>query len=121
MKYLLLCYDDEQAWSEAGEAALRAAMQEAVALTHELHSKGQYILSAPLHPVATATSVRVRDGKQHVTDGPFAETREVLGGFHLIDVPTLDDAIAVAARHPGARKGAVEVRPLMEIPGLPTT
>jgi hypothetical protein len=119
MKYMLLCYDDEQAWNEAGEAALHDAMQEAVALTHDLHAKGQYIVSAPLHSVVTATSVRVRDGKQIVTDGPYAETREVLGGFHLIDVPSLDDAIAVAARHPGARKGTVEVRPVMEISGLP--
>ena len=118
MKFMLLCYDDEQAWNEAGEAALHEAMQEAVALTHELHAKGQYIVSAPLHPVATATSVRVRDGKRIVTDGPFAETREVLGGFHLIDVPSLDEAIAVATRHPGARKGSVEVRPVMEISGL---
>lgn len=120
MKFMLLCYDDEQAWNEAGEAALHAAMQEAVQLTHELHAKGQYIVSAPLHPVATATSVRVRDGKRLVTDGPFAETREILGGFHLIDVANVDEAIAIAARHPGARHGTVEVRPVMEIAGLPT-
>ena len=119
MKYMLLCYDDERAWEEAGEAALHEAMQEAVQLTHELHGKGQYIISAPLHPVATATSVRVRDGKRLVTDGPFAETREVLGGFHLIDVDDLNEAIGIAARHPGARNGTVEVRPVMEIPGLP--
>ncbi|MEX2167855.1 MAG: YciI family protein [Pirellulales bacterium] len=120
MKYMLLCYDDEQAWSDAGEGALQEAMQEAVQLTHDLHAKGQYIISAPLHPVSTATSVRVRDGKRLVTDGPFAETREVLGGFHLIDVKDLNEAIGIAARHPGARKGTVEVRPVMEIPGLPT-
>ena len=94
-------------------------MDEAVALTHELDKKGQYILAAPLHPSTTATSVRVRDGKPVVTAGPFAETREVLGGFYLIDADNLDQAIAVAARHPGARLGTVEVRPVLEIPGLP--
>ena len=120
MKYMLLCYDDERAWEEAGEAALHQAMDEAVQLTHELHARGQYIISAPLQPVATATSVRVRDGKRLVTDGPFAETREVLGGFHLIDVKDVNEAIDVAARHPGARNGTVEVRPVMEIAGLPT-
>ena len=119
MKYMLLCYDDERAWNDAGEGALQEAMQEAVQLTHELHAKGQYIISAPLHPVATATSVRVRDGKRLVTDGPFAETREVLGGFHLINAKDLNEAIGIAARHPGARNGTVEVRPVMEIQGLP--
>lgn len=120
MRYMLLCYDDEQAWEQAGADALNAAIDEAVGLTHRLHAQGQYILAAPLQPVSTATSVRVRNGKPLVTDGPFAETREILGGFYLIDVDCLDDAIAVAARHPGARLGTVEVRPVMEIPGLPT-
>ncbi len=119
MKYMLLCYDDEQAWDKAGEAALKRAMEEAVQLTHELNAKGQYLIAAPLHTVATATSVRVRDGKRLVTDGPFAETREVLGGFYLVDVKDLDEAISIAARHPGARLGTVEIRPVMEIPGLP--
>ena len=115
MRYMLLCYDDEEYWRDAGEAVHREAMQEAVQLTHELHAKGQYILSAPLEPTTTATSVRVRDGKPTVTDGPFAETREVLGGFHLIDVENLDAAIEIAARHPGARVGTVEVRPVLEL------
>jgi hypothetical protein len=117
---MLLCYDDEAAWSKAGDDALRKAMEEAVALTHELDKKGQYILAAPLHTSTPATSVRVRDGKPVVTAGPFAETREVLGGFYLIDADDLDQAIAVAARHPGARLGTVEVRPVLEIPGLPS-
>jgi hypothetical protein len=112
MKYMLLCYDDDRAWEKAGEAALQAAMQEAVTLCHEVNAKGQYLTAAPLHPVASATSVRVRDGKKLVTDGPFAETKEQLGGFYLIDVPNLDEAIAIAARHPGARLGT-------EIAGLP--
>jgi hypothetical protein len=109
---MLLCYDDDQAWEEAGEEALAAAMQEAVQLTHELDARGQYITAAPLHPVSTATSVRVRDGKRLVTDGPFAETREHLGGFYLIEARDLDEAIGIAARHPGARAGTVEIRPV---------
>jgi len=120
MKYMLLCYDDEQAWDRAGETALREAMDEAVRLTHEIDAKGQYLAAAPLHSVSTATSVRVREGKRLVTDGPFAETREVLGGFYLIDVKDLDEAIAIAQRHPGARLGTVEIRPILEIAGLPT-
>jgi hypothetical protein len=119
MKFMLLCYDDEAYWDESGAAALHDAMQEAVDLTHELHAMGQYIDASPLQPASTATSVRVRDGKTIVTDGPFAETREVLGGYYIIDVPTVNEAIAVAGRHSGARVGTVEVRPLMEIPGLP--
>jgi hypothetical protein len=119
VKYMLLCYDDDQAWARAGNGARERAMQEAVHLTHQLHAKGQYLLAAPLHAIETATSVRVRDGKRLITDGPFAETREVLGGFYLIDVNNLDEAIEIAARHPGARVGTVEVRPVMEIPGLP--
>jgi hypothetical protein len=119
MKYMLLCYDDDAAWERAGAGALQEAMGEAIDLTHELAARGQYRLAAPLHPVATATSVRVRDGKRVVTDGPFTETREVLGGFYLIDASDLNEAISIAARHPGARLGTVEVRPVMEIDGLP--
>jgi hypothetical protein len=119
MRYMLLCYDDEAAWDQAGEAALQAAMEEAVALTHELDRKGQYVLASPLHSSSTATSVRVRDGKPTVTAGPFAETREVLGGFYIIDAENLDQALAIAARHPGARVGTVEVRPVLELAGLP--
>ena len=121
MRYMLLCYDDDQAWERAGEKALREAMQEAVQLTHEIDAKGQYRAAAPLHPVSMATSVRVRDGKRLVTDGPFTETREHLGGFYLIDVPDLDEAIRIAERHPGARLGTVEIRPVMELAGLPPT
>lgn len=121
MKYMLLCYDDEKAWSDAGPAALQAAMQEAVALTHEIDANGQYLDCSPLEWSNTAVSVRVRDGKQVVTDGPFAETREVLGGYYIIDVENLDDAIHIAERHPGARFGAVEIRPIMELANLPKT
>jgi hypothetical protein len=119
MRHMLLCYDDEKYWQEAGETALMEAMQEAVQLTHEMHEKGQYVISAPLQPTSTATSVRVRDGKRSVTDGPFVETREVLGGFHLIDVDSLEEAIEIASRHPGARVGTVEIRPVVELAGLP--
>lgn len=119
MRYMLLCYDDDEAWEAAGEGARHEAIAEAVRLTHELDAKGQYLLASPLHPVSSATSVRVRDGKPLVTDGPFAETREHLGGFYLIEAPDLDEAIRIAQRHPGARKGTVEIRPVMEISGLP--
>ena len=119
MKFMLLCYDDERAWECEGKEALEQAMGEAVRLTHELHAKGQYLAASPLHPVSTATSIRVRGGQRLVTDGPFAETREVLGGYYLIDVNDVNEAIEIAARHPGARFGAVEIRPVMEIGGLP--
>lgn len=120
MRYMLLCYDDEQAWNQAGEAALKAAMREAVGLCHELKAKGQYLLASPLHPVSTATSVRIREGRRLVTDGPFAETREQLGGFYLIEAKDLDEAISIAGRHPGVRLGTVEIRPVLELEGLPS-
>jgi hypothetical protein len=120
MRYMLLCYDDGAAWEKAGDEALQAAVREAVQLTHELDAKGQYIMASPLESTKTARSVRVRDGKQLVTDGPFAETREHLGGFYLIEADNLDEVIRIAARHPGARMGTVEIRPIMEIPGVPS-
>ena len=115
MKYLLLIYTAEHAVSEAEREACYA---ESLRLVHELEAKGQYRGANPLHPVATATSVRVRDGKRLVTDGPFAETREQLGGYFLVEVENLDQAIGIAARIPMARKGTVEVRPVIELPGL---
>lgn len=119
MRYMLLCYDDEQAWAEAGSEALEKAMQEAVQLTHAIHAKGQYVEAAPLESSSTATTVRVRNGQAQVTSGPFAETREVLGGYYIVDVPNLDEAIRIAERHPGARFGTVEIRPILELTGLP--
>jgi hypothetical protein len=116
MKYLLLIYTDEKSYAEGEHDACKA---ESLALTHELHKQGKYLGASPLQPVATATSVRVRQGKRHVTDGPFAETREQLGGYFLIDAANLDEAIDIAARIPGARKGTVEVRPVFELEGLP--
>lgn len=117
MKYMLLIYSDEQAWSEAER---EACYGESTQLAHQLQANRQYLAANPLQPVATATSIRVRDGKRLVTDGPFAETREQLGGYFLIDAKNLDEAIAIAARIPAARKGTVEIRPVIEIAGLPT-
>src|SRR5262249_23678939 len=116
MKYLLLVYSDEKAWTESAREHCYA---ESVELTHQLKSKGQYLGANPLQPVATATSVRVRDGKRLVTDGPFAETRGHLGGYFLVEARDLDEAIGIAANIPGARVGTIEVRPLLELPGLP--
>jgi hypothetical protein len=116
MKYMLLIYGDETALSETER---EACYVESTQLAHEIQSKGQYLAANPLHPTAMATSVRVREGKRLVTDGPFAETREQLGGYFLIDAPDLDEALGIAARIPMARKGTVEIRPLIEIAGLP--
>ncbi len=113
--YLLLSYDDEVAWKNLGDAELRAAMAEAVGITHELHAQGRYLGASPLHPTSTATSVRTRDGKRIVTDGPFAETHEVLGGFYLILAKSQEDALEIAARHPGLRFGSVEVRQVFDL------
>ena len=116
MQYMLLVYMDEQVLDETER---EQCYVESVQLTHDLNSTGQYLAAAPLHPTSTATSVRVRDGKRLVTDGPFAETREQLGGYYLIEAKDLDEAVAVAARIPGARRGTVEVRPVIELAGMP--
>ena len=92
---------------------------ESIQLTHQLDANGNFLGASPLHPVATATSVRIRDGKRLVTDGPFAETHEQLGGYFLVDAQDLDEAIDIAAQNPGARKGTVEIRPVLELAGLP--
>jgi len=117
MKYMLLVYLNEQALSdsERQECYVKSAQ-----LARDIHSAGNYFYASPLHPVSTATSIRVRDGKRLVTDGPFAETREQLGGFYLINAKDLDEAMAIAERIPAARFGTIEVRPVMEIPGMPT-
>lgn len=117
MRYMLLIYLEPQAMNEAER---EHCYEESTQLAQALHSSGQFLAAAPLHPTTTATSVRVRDGKPLVTDGPFMETREQLGGYFLIDAKNLDEAIGIAARIPGARVGTVEIRPVMEIPGLPT-
>ncbi len=116
MKYMLLIYGDEQAWNDLTR---EECYQESAGLARELKSAGQYLDASPLHPVSTATSVRVREGNRLITDGPFAETREQLGGYYLVDARNLDEAVAIAERVPAARLGTVEIRPVMEIAGLP--
>jgi hypothetical protein len=116
MKYMLLVYLDENGLSPAErEECYRDSAQ----LARELHSSGQYLGASPLELTALATSVRVRDGKRLVTDGPFAETREQLGGYYLVEAADLDEAIGIAGRIPVARLGTIEIRPLLQIPGLP--
>lgn len=117
MKYMLLIYMNENAMNETER---EQCYKDSTELAHELTANGQYLSANPLQPVAMATSVRVREGKRLVTDGPFAETREQLGGYFLIDAKDLDGAMNVAARIPAAQKGTVEIRPVIEIPGLPT-
>jgi len=116
MKYMLLVYLDEQVLSETER---EQCYVKSAQLAQEIHSNGQYVDAAPLHPTSTATSIRVRDGKRLVTDGPFAETREQLGGYYLVDARDLDEAIGIAERSPGARWGTIEIRPVMEMAGLP--
>lgn len=116
MKYMLLVYMDENAMSdeERQQCYVKSAQ-----LTRELDADGQYVAAGPLHPVATATSVRVRDGRRFVTDGPFAETREQLGGYYIVEAEDLDEAMAIAERIPPAKYGTIEIRPMLEIAGLP--
>jgi hypothetical protein len=118
MKYMLLIYTDENSYSD-GER--QECYVESTELTHDLNARGQYLAANPLQSVTTATSVRVRNGKRLVTDGPFAETREQLGGYFLVEATDLNEAISIAARIPGARKGTVEVRPVVELTGLPNS
>src|ERR1700681_4055461 len=117
MKYMLLIYLDEDGLSETDRAQCYG---ESAQFAVQLSKTGQYLGAGPLHPTSTATSVRVRDNKRVVTDGPFAETREQLGGYFLIDAKDLDEAIGIAERIPAGRWGTVEIRPVMEISGLPT-
>ena len=116
MKYIVLLYAEEGAWPPEEH---RVALQESIDLCHVLHAQGRYRGAAPLQSPQTATCVRVRDGKPIVSDGPYAETKEQLGGYFLIDVESLDEAIAVASRIPGARRGTAEIRPILEVTGLP--
>ncbi len=116
MKYMLLVYFDENAMTDQER---EHCYVESAQLAQELSTTGKYLDASPLHSVATATSLRVREGKRLITDGPFAETREQLGGYYLIDAKDLDEAIAVAERIPPARVGTIEIRPVMEIGGLP--
>ena len=116
MKYLLLVYFDEQ---DLSETEWTEFMSECRSLIKDLKSRKNYLGANPLHPTSTATSVRMRNKERLVTDGPFAETREQLGGYFLIDARDLDEAISIAALVPMARKGMVEIRPVFDIPGRP--
>lgn len=118
MQYLLLIYDEEKTWESMSEAERQATFAEYGTFTREVRESGHFKAGEALQPVSTATSVRVRDGKVLSTDGPFAETREQLGGFYLIEAKNLDEAVAIAARIPSARFGTIEVRPLMLYTGM---
>ncbi len=115
MKYMLLIYDAESVWETMSEADRGAVFAEYGKFTNEIVEAGKFVAGAPLKPIATATSVRVRDGESFVTDGPFAETHEQLGGYYIVDAVDLDEALSIAARIPSARFGTIEVRPVMEM------
>ena len=108
MKYIILLYASEGVWPPDEH---KLALAESIDLCHHLHDEGKYISAAPLQPPATAKCVRVREGRVSVSDGPFAETKEQLGGYFLVEARDLDDAIAIASRIPGARRGTAEIRP----------
>jgi hypothetical protein len=113
---MMLIYMDENALDEAQR---RDCYAESARFAQELHKIGKYVDAAPLQPTSTATSVRLREGRPLVTDGPFAETREQLAGYFLVEAGDLDEAIGIAARVPAGRWGTVEIRPVIEVEGLP--
>lgn len=114
MKYMLLIYHDEQSWSGITEAERQQIYGEYRGLRERLESRGQFLSGSELQPITTATTVRVRDGKELITDGPFAETHEQLGGYFLVEAKNLDEATSIAAQIPSARTGTIEIRPLAE-------
>jgi hypothetical protein len=113
MQYLMLIYDSEASWEKMSPADQGKMYEEYGKFSNEVKAAGKYVAGHQLKPVATATTVRVRDGKRVTTDGPFAETKEQLGGFYLIDAKDLDEAIAIAAKIPSAKHGSIEVRPIV--------
>jgi hypothetical protein len=115
MKYMLLIHDDEKAWGKLSETERQRIYGEYGQFGQQIKEAGHYLAGSQLQPTTTATSVRVRDGKRLVTDGPFAETREQLGGYYLVNAKDLDEAISIAARIPSARMGTIEVRPVVEM------
>jgi hypothetical protein len=119
MKFLLLVHHDESAFAKLPEQIKQEMLDESVQLTHALDAAGHYVHASPLHTANTSTVVRVRDGKALMTDGPFMETKEQLAGYFLIEAGTRAEAIGIAARIPGARIGAVELRQVRDIAGLP--
>src|SRR6202163_994561 len=120
MKYMLLIHDEEKAWAKLSEADTKAMHAEYGQFTQGIVASGNFLAGAQLRPTSTATSVRLRDGKRLVTDGPFAETREQLGGYYLVEAKDLDEAITIAAGVPSVGAGTVEVRPLVERPAQAT-
>lgn len=118
MQYLLLIYEDEKAWASMPEAEQGQVFGEYLTFTNDIKQSGHHVGGEALHPTHTATTVRVRGGKTSTTDGPFAETREQLGGFYLVEAKDLDEATAIAARIPGARYGCIEVRPVMKFDNM---
>ena len=120
MKYILLVHHNEEVLGSLSKTDLQQMREESRRLANDINLTGNYLDAAPLQSVSTAVSLRIREGRRLVTDGPFAETREQLGGYFLIDAGDLDQALDIAARIPGARIGTVEIRPVMEIDGLPT-
>lgn len=116
MKYMLLIHNNEQALGALSEGELKQLMGEYLRFTEEIRASGHYCAGSRLQPTSNATSVRVRNGKRLVTDGPFAETREQLGGYYLVEAKDLDEAIGLAERLPSARMGTIEIRPLFELP-----
>lgn len=116
MQFMLLIYGDELGWSRRSEEERQEAMQEYFAYTEALKQAGKYVAGDALQPVDTARTVQVRDGETLTTDGPFAETKEQLGGYYLVDVDSEEEALEWAARIPGARHGKIEVRPLVVFP-----
>jgi len=116
MQYMLLIYLDENGINESQRDTCYV---ESAAFARDLAGRGKFVAAAPLHPTATATSVRMRDGRRMITDGPFAETREQLGGFFLVDAQNLDEALDIASRIPAGKWGTVEVRPVVALPDLP--
>jgi hypothetical protein len=113
MQYLLLIHDEESVWENMPEEQRNEIFGQYMAYTHELRDSGALVVANQLQPTSTATTVRIRDGEQIVTDGPFAETKEQLGGYYLIEVDSVDEAIEWAAKIPSARLGSVEVRPVV--------
>ena len=116
MQYMLLIYNDESSWSTMSEEESQAVMGEYFAYTEWLQKSGLMQAGAALQPTPTARTVRVRDGERMVSDGPFAETREQLGGYYLIDAESEEQALEAAAKIPDVRRGSIEVRPVMQIP-----
>jgi hypothetical protein len=114
MKYMLLIYDREQDWLNLSETEKGAIYGEYMKFSQEIRESGHYVSGSQLHPVTSATSVRIRNNEQIVTDGPFAETHEQLGGYYLIEAKDLDEATAIASRIPSARFGTIEIRPQVE-------